>query len=109
MRLPFADQAVVPRLKITGYLLSDSHPEGKGKATFFRRFGFRRDQPQVLEAALRLLARDTDMTETIIIFGRKYVGTGTLTCPDGRQARITTVWVLRSGQPPPYFVTAYPG
>jgi hypothetical protein len=41
MRLPNADDAVVPREKIQDYLLDLGHPIGGGKALFFLSFGFR--------------------------------------------------------------------
>jgi len=108
MELPHADLAVVPPEKITQYLLNDAHPEGKTKAAFFRRLGFRPENPQILEAELLHLARMADMKEMPFAFGLKYVGTGLIDCPDGRQVEIVTVWALRFGQPPPYLVTAYP-
>lgn len=108
MRLPHADAAVVPLEKITLYLLNDAHPEGRGKAAFLRHFGFRVEQPQVLQEELLRLAREIDVRESTFAYGLKYVGVGVLNCPNGRRARITTVWVLRMGQPPPYLVTAYP-
>jgi hypothetical protein len=108
VKLPHGDAAIIPREKITEYLLNPSHPDGWTKAAFFVRFGFRQDDPVVLEQALLHLARTIEMTEVIFKFGRKYVGTGWLRCPDGRQAEVVTVWVLRDNQPPPFFVTAYP-
>jgi len=33
--------ALIDDHKITGYLLSNSHPAGRAKATFFRSVGFR--------------------------------------------------------------------
>ena len=108
MRLPDADAAIVPLAKITDYLLNDAHPEGKSKAAYFRRFGFRPEEPHVMAAALLQLARETEMTESHFAFGIKYVGIGSLVCPDGRRVSVQSVWVLREGQPPPYFVTAYP-
>ena len=108
MQLPHADDAVVPLEKVTEYLLNVAHPEGGGKAAFFRRYGFRVDKPDVLRAALLRLAREIDVRESTIAFGLKYVGVGVLDGPNGRRARVMTVWMLRSGQPPPYFVTAYP-
>jgi hypothetical protein len=44
VKLPNADQARVEREKITEYLLSTSHPDGRSKAEFFSRFGFRVDE-----------------------------------------------------------------
>lgn len=108
MQLPYAEQAVVPLEKITGYLLNEAHPEGSGKAAFFRHVGFRVDQHGVLQAALLGLARTTEVQESTSPYGLEYVGVGVLNCPNGRRARILTVWVMRLGHPPPYFVTAYP-
>jgi len=107
VKLPHGDEAVVPLEKITEYLLSDSHPDGKIKAAFFKRFGFHRDEPQILEHALLHLARTVEMTEVIFRYGRKYAGIGWLNCPDGRRVPVVTVWVLRDNQPPPFLVTAY--
>jgi hypothetical protein len=108
VKLPFADLAIVPLEKITRYLLNDAHPEGKTKATFFRRFGFRPEEPHMLEAELLRVARAADMREVPFAYGLKYVGMGPIDCPDGRRVEIVTVWALRYGQTPPYFVTAYP-
>jgi hypothetical protein len=108
VKLPYGDTAIVPTEKITEYLLNPSHEVGTAKAAFFTRFGFRRDVPHVLEYALLDLARTVEMTEMIFKFGRKYVGRGRLSCPDGRHVDIITVWVLRDNRPPPFFVTAYP-
>lgn len=40
MRVPNRDHAYVPERKLTGYLLSRSHPVGTSKARFFRGLGF---------------------------------------------------------------------
>ena len=108
MQLPYADRAVVPVRKITEYLLNEAHPQGRTKAAFFQRLGFRREQPDQLQRALLQLAQTSDMTETAFAFGRKYAGVGVITAPNGRRVRLVTVWVLRANQPPPVLVTAYP-
>ena len=53
MMLPDAGQARVERNKVTGYLLSQSHPDGRYKAEFFMRFGFRSEEWRILAEALR--------------------------------------------------------
>lgn len=108
MQLPYAAEAIVPLEKITQYLLNDAHPEGRSKAAFFRRLGFHPEEPQELKAALLRLAGETEMSESAFAFGLKYVGIGLMACPSGRRVQLVTVWVLRAGLPPPYFVTAYP-
>ena len=55
MMLPDADHAYVDRSKVVEYLLSLNHPDGRGKAAFFMRFGFRADQWEQLAEALRLI------------------------------------------------------
>ena len=40
VKLPNAEQAIVESRKITHYLLSETHPDGKSKENFFSRFGF---------------------------------------------------------------------
>jgi hypothetical protein len=108
MQLPYADQSVVPLEKITGNLLNDAHPEGGGKSACFRHFGFRVEQPHLLQAELLRLARTIDVQESTFTYGLECVGIAVLNCPNGRRARSLTVWVMRLSHPPQYFVTAYP-
>ena len=44
MKLPNADKAVVEREKVEDYLLDAAHPDNGGKAQFFERFGFHRNE-----------------------------------------------------------------
>ena len=39
-RLPNAGHGIVSDQKVVGYLLSESHPDGRGKARFFSGYGF---------------------------------------------------------------------
>jgi hypothetical protein len=55
--LPRASLAIVDERKVTGYLLSDSHPAGRAKAAFLRRFGFSDADWAVLRHALLNHAR----------------------------------------------------
>jgi hypothetical protein len=100
MSLPFADQAIVSQAKLVEYLLNPDHPGGRGKAQFFLRLGFRREQPDLLRQALLHMASTAEMTETRGMFGRKFVGAGELATPSGRTVRVLTVWMLADGVPP---------
>ena len=40
MKLTGIERASIRRKKVVDYLLSSTHPEGRGKAAFFRSFGF---------------------------------------------------------------------
>jgi hypothetical protein len=52
MKLPNLDKAVVSEAKVAGYLLSATHRDGRHKAAFFVRFGFRSEAWQELAGAL---------------------------------------------------------
>lgn len=107
--LPNAELAVVPESKVTGYLLSESHPDGRGKARFFMRHGFKSAEPETLIAALRRHAVGGSVVNRAETeFGGRYVVDGILHTPDGRDPRVRTVWFLGPTDPAPRLVTAYP-
>ncbi|MDB9515317.1 hypothetical protein PN499_29375 [Kamptonema animale CS-326] len=58
MKLPHYERAVVPQKKITEYLLSLTHRDGKSKANFFLRFGFSVYDWEVMAIALLRHAAD---------------------------------------------------
>ncbi|MEI8393477.1 MAG: DUF6883 domain-containing protein [Rhodospirillaceae bacterium] len=108
-RLPNASSAIIDDVKITAYLLSDTHPVGRLKAAFFHKFGFRRSQWRLLRNALFIHAQSAElisMTETE--FGCKFVMEGPLIALDGRAPYIRTIWFLSPGETAPRLVTAYP-
>ena len=109
MKLPHGDWAAVPQHKVTRYLLSLDHPEGGSKARYFRGLGFHGSDPALLIEALRQIALDGEVRETVgSRFGRKYVVAGVMQTPIGRLVTIRTVWIVLKGEETPRFVTAYP-
>jgi hypothetical protein len=52
VKLPNLENAQIPRSKITDYLLSVTHRDGRHKAAFFTRFGFSVDKWEIMSAAL---------------------------------------------------------
>ncbi|MGH7596342.1 MAG: DUF4926 domain-containing protein [bacterium] len=85
MKLPNHENAVIPQTKITGYLLSQFHRDGRGKARFFTQFGFSADLWEELAQALRRHAVDNEVVKTEASpFGTRYVIEGTIRTPDGR-------------------------
>ncbi|MDY7020779.1 MAG: hypothetical protein SWJ54_05365 [Cyanobacteriota bacterium] len=52
MKLPNYEQAIVRQQKITEYLLSLTHPDGKDKAKFFLKFGFNVNNWEIMATAL---------------------------------------------------------
>jgi hypothetical protein len=81
---------IIPRKKITGYLLSPSHRDGRGKAAFFARFGFTADSWQTLAGALLQHAATHEVAKV------------------EASPVVRVIWFIDSGEEIPRFVTAYP-
>lgn len=109
MKLPHLAGAVVPEKKITAYLLSETHRDGRHKAVFFLRFGFAADSWETLAEALREHAADHEVAQIEDSpFGTRYVVEGIMKAPDGRTPAIRSVWFIETGEDTPRLVTAYP-
>lgn len=109
MSLPNADRAVVPRTKVTRYLLAADHPDGGSKARFFLRKGYLTARPERLVDDLLEVARSGTVAETLRTpHGTKHIVDGTVDTPDGSRVRLRTVWIVEPVDPRPRFVTAYP-
>jgi hypothetical protein len=109
MSLPNADQVLVPRRKLTGYLLSDTHPCGRGKAQYLRSHGFTADRVDLLEEALCSIAMTGDLVATErTAYGTMYVVVGVSMTPTGRMIQLRTVWIVEPVDRRPRFVAAYP-
>jgi hypothetical protein len=104
-----ADRAVIDQNKLHGYLLSRDHPIGRFKATFFVTLGYSSDGWRELEADLRAQHLSQDATrEEQTRYGQKYTIRATLVGPSSRSAEVVSVWVVRTGEELPRFLTAYP-
>jgi hypothetical protein len=109
VKLPNGAQAVVPERKITNYLLSMTHRDGRSKAAFFLRFGFTPDRWEALADALRRHALDNDVVEREDTpFGTNYAIEGPLLTLDSRSPHVRVVWFIETGEQIPRLVTAYP-
>jgi hypothetical protein len=108
MRLPDFEKAEVVTEKIQDYLLSSTHPIGKAKAAWFAVLGFSSSEPDLLKSEIlkigKLEARLLEKT----VYGQKYGIVGTITGPNGKSGNIMTVWIVRSNENFPRFVTAFP-
>jgi Domain of unknown function (DUF6883) len=108
MKLPNHEHASVPERKITAYLLSLTHRDGRSKAAFFLRFGFSVDNWEVLADALRRHAAEHKVVEIeSTSFGTSYVAEGEIIAPDGRSPQVRVVWFIETGESLPRLVTAY--
>lgn len=108
MMLPDGVNARVDRTKVIDYLLSLSHPDGHSKAQFFRRFGFKPEEWQVLAEALRVVGVSNPVVSVVASpHGVRYTVDGSMQSPDGRTPRVRTVWIVERGDPP-RLITAHP-
>ena len=108
--LPAAERAYIDPAKVRDYLLSPIHPVGRFKAVVYRALGYKSEEWEKLRDDLLALARTTEavpgQTST---FGQKYEVSGTLRGPNGREARLTCVWLVPVDGEAPRFITAFSG
>jgi hypothetical protein len=108
--LPGVESAIVDPAKIRDYLLSPVHPVGRFKALVFSALGYKAEAWEVLRDDLLALARDGDAVPgQASVYGQKYEVSGTLHGPNGRQAGVTSIWLVPVGGEVPRFITAFPG
>ena len=109
MKLPNAKNAYIPKEKLTDYLLSETHTDGKTKAKFFRLIGLSEDNISKLEAVLLKVAATQPIKNiSESIHGVKYVIDGEIQSPTGKVAKLRTIWIVEPVKNRPRFVTAYP-
>ena len=109
MQLPNADRAVIDPVKLHGYLLSRSHPVGRFKAVFFQALGYSSERWRQLEADLRSQHLSRDVTlENQTPYGKKYSIHAPLVGPSGTSVDVVSIWIVRTGEDFPRFVTVYP-
>lgn len=107
--LPKADQAHIDDRKITEYLLSPDHQNGKHKAAFLRLFGFELSAWHLLRDALLKHALDNEAIfgETTP-YGPTYEVSGPLSSPDGRNPFVLVIWMFRTGEEFPRLAAVVP-
>ncbi len=109
MKLPNSKKAIIPKEKLTDYLLSETHATGKFKARFFRNLGFDETNVDLFEKSMRKLAQSNDVKEEFSSpYGKKYVVDGEIDTPSGKPIMVRTVWIIEEGQKRPRFITIYP-
>ncbi len=111
MKLPYKENAIIKREKLTNYLLSLTHPEGKSKAKFFRGIGFNAINIGEFEKALLKIGttkevKETDKTKSQYVI--KYTIYGFVSAPNGKKYKVKTVWAIDIGSEIPHLTTAHP-
>ncbi len=103
-----AQTAIIQPEKVRDYLLSPLHLAGRQKATFFSSLGYSRDSWEILEKDIRnLLVVAADAVKSTK-HGQKFAVRGNLRGPNGREARVVTIWIILNGESTPRLVAAYP-
>jgi hypothetical protein len=109
MYMPGRENAIVEDVKITGYLLDLQHPDGKSKANFFLRAGFRLDNIAEFRAFLLGHAQTHQVAKTEQTkFGTKYIIEGEVETIAYFRFNLRTVWMLIPDLEQPKLTTAYP-
>ena len=109
MKLPYGENAVVAKEKVTDYLLSEEHEHGKNKAAFFLHFGFSIAKWKIMQDELLTHALKYDVSSVVdTARGKHYAVEGEINTPSGRIPRVRTVWALETGSEIPRLITAYP-
>jgi len=109
MVLPNQEHAIIPTEKLQKYLLSDSHPIGRSKATFFKRLGFSASNLSEFDTAIREILQTQSVQQTLpTAYGTKYMVDGMLEGKAQQGRRIRTVWIIEAEGESPRLVTAYP-
>jgi hypothetical protein len=101
--------ASIPADKLRDYLLSTTHPDGRGKAEYLGGLGYSQDAFSRLEADLReqILTLDAQPGR-LSPYGQKYEILGPLTGPNGNTAWVRTIWIILTGETAPRLVTVIP-
>ena len=109
MKLPNAERAVVPKTKITRYLLDLNHKKGGPKAKFFLGHGYSLANWEMLKRDLLWHAMEYEVDHTVLTsHGLKYIIDGRLKLPSGQMHLLRTVWIIRTDEDFPRLVIAHP-
>ncbi|MBL8166161.1 MAG: hypothetical protein JNJ61_29530 [Anaerolineae bacterium] len=101
-----AEEAIIPREKLTHYLLLPQVRNDKSR--FLAQAGFTQANPDALEAAIRqILAENEAVQDREDEYGRSYRVAGALVGPDGALA-VITVWMHGSKTQQYRFITLKP-
>jgi hypothetical protein len=107
-RLPNGHQAILDLRKIEDYCLNPAHPRGRHKARVFRdALGIGRSDSEWLQEVLLTAAGVSEATELVSDpLGRRW----RIDVPVARHSRaivVRTIWIVRTGEETPRFVTCW--
>ena len=109
MKLPNHENAIISPEKITGMLLSLTHPARRERAKFFMSLGFSVESWQVLARSLHRHAAYHEVAKVeTVASGTQYIIDGILLTPTGKTPLVRSIWLVPNGEDIPHFITAYP-
>jgi hypothetical protein len=107
-RLPRSDEAILDIRKIADYCLSPSHPRGRHKARVFREaLDLQRSDAAWLRDALLAAARSSEATQVAANARGTQWRLDVTIRRQGKSAVVRAIWIVRSGESVPRFVTCW--
>jgi hypothetical protein len=108
MRLPNSDEAILDIRKIEDYCLSASHPRGRHKARVFREaLDLQRSDAAWLRDVLLETARSGDAFQAAANARGTHWRLDATIRRQGKSAVVRTIWIVRTGESLPRFVTCW--
>jgi hypothetical protein len=107
-RLPHGDEAILDIRKIHDYCLNRSHPRGRHKARVFRQaLDLQRSDAAWLRDILLEAARSSEASQVAMdAWGAQWRVDATVTRHE-KSAVVRTLWILRTDETVPRFVTCW--
>jgi hypothetical protein len=107
-RLPRGDEAILDIRKIEDYCLSPSHPRGRHKARVFREaLGLQRSDGAWLRDMLLEAARSGEASRIATDSWGTHWRLDATVGRQGKGAVVRTIWIVRTGESEPRFVTCW--
>ena len=96
--------------KLVSYLLDPSSDDGASKGKYLTSYGFERTAPERLRTALLAHADLTNFVGMKVVrYGLKFDFDGPMPAPNGREAKVLTVWMVDAGgDGTAWFITTRP-
>src|SRR3989344_7866747 len=105
MKLPNSNKVIIPREKLTEYVLSETHSTGKFKAKYFGNLGFNGANIRFFQEALQKIVKSEEVKNEIVSpYGIKYILDGKISTPSGKIVQVRTIWIIEKEQNRPGFV-----
>ena len=105
-RLPHGDEAILDIRKIEDYCLNPLHPRGRHKARVFREALERSDAAWLQEPLLEA-ARSSEASQVAADTWGTHWRLDATVRRQGKSAVVRTIWIVRTGEIEPRFVTCW--